>query len=75
LERVKTEPELKPDKDWDGSVISLMNYPEIIKMMSTIRSTYGMERSRASETAVRAALRCKRAPLEAAMASQSFSRM
>ena len=33
LERVKTEPELKPDKDWDGSVISLMNYPEIVKMM------------------------------------------
>ncbi|WP_436798518.1 DUF3300 domain-containing protein, partial [Mesorhizobium escarrei] len=34
LERVKTKPELKPDKDWDGSVISLMNYPEIVKMMS-----------------------------------------
>ncbi|WP_436798519.1 DUF3300 domain-containing protein, partial [Mesorhizobium escarrei] len=34
LERVKTDPKLKPDKDWDGSVISLMNYPEIVKMMS-----------------------------------------
>jgi hypothetical protein len=34
LERVKTQPELKLDKDWDGSVVSLMNYPEIVKMMS-----------------------------------------
>ncbi|UVC17911.1 DUF3300 domain-containing protein [Mesorhizobium onobrychidis] len=34
MERFKTKPELKPDKDWDGSVISLMNYPEIVKMMS-----------------------------------------
>jgi hypothetical protein len=25
---------LKPDKDWDGSVISLLNYPEVVKMMS-----------------------------------------
>jgi len=26
---------LKPKDSWDGSVISLLNYPEIIKMMST----------------------------------------
>ena len=25
---------LKPDADWDGSVISLLNYPEIVTMMS-----------------------------------------
>jgi len=34
LEKVKTKPDLKPDPDWDGSVISLLNYPEIVKMMS-----------------------------------------
>ena len=34
LEKVKAKPDLKPDKDWDGSVISLLNYPEIVKMMS-----------------------------------------
>ena len=25
---------LKPKDSWDGSVISLLNYPEIVKMMS-----------------------------------------
>src|SRR5262245_38512112 len=34
LEQVKSKPNLKPDKDWDGSVISLLNYPEIVKMMN-----------------------------------------
>jgi hypothetical protein len=34
LDRVKTKPDLKPKSDWDGSVVSLMNYPEIIKMMA-----------------------------------------
>jgi len=34
LEKVKTKPDLKPDKEWDGSVISLLNYPEIVTMMS-----------------------------------------
>ena len=34
LEQVKTKPDLKPDSNWDGSVVSLMNYPEIVKMMS-----------------------------------------
>ena len=34
LDQVKTKPDLKPDSDWDGSVISLLNYPEIVKMMS-----------------------------------------
>ena len=34
LDKVKTKPELKPDESWDGSVVSLMNYPEIVTMMS-----------------------------------------
>lgn len=34
LDDLKTKPDLKPDADWDGSVISLMNYPQIVKMMS-----------------------------------------
>jgi Protein of unknown function (DUF3300) len=34
LADVKTKPGLKPDPDWDGSVISLLNYPEVIDMMN-----------------------------------------
>jgi hypothetical protein len=34
LDDMKTKPDLKPDPNWDGGVISLMNYPEIVKMMS-----------------------------------------
>ena len=34
LDKVKTKPDLKPDPNWDGSVVSLMNYPEVVKMMS-----------------------------------------
>jgi hypothetical protein len=34
LDQRKQKPDLQPDKDWDGSVISLLNYPEIVKMMS-----------------------------------------
>lgn len=34
LDKLKTKPDLKPDKEWDGSVISLLNYPEVVKMMS-----------------------------------------
>ncbi|PTM93500.1 DUF3300 domain-containing protein [Mycoplana dimorpha] len=34
LEKKKTNKDLTPDKDWDDSVISLLNYPEIVKMMS-----------------------------------------
>ena len=30
----KTSPDLKPKESWDGSVISLLNYPDIVKMMS-----------------------------------------
>ncbi|MDC9824654.1 DUF3300 domain-containing protein [Devosia sp. ZB163] len=34
LEKKKSDSSLEPDKDWDGSVIALLNYPEIVKMMS-----------------------------------------
>jgi Protein of unknown function (DUF3300) len=34
LADVKKKPDLKPDPDWDGSVISLLNYPEVIDMMN-----------------------------------------
>ncbi len=34
LDDVKKNPALKPKSTWDGSVISLLNYPEIVKMMS-----------------------------------------
>ena len=34
LDQVKKKPDLKPDADWDGGVVSLMNYPEIVNMMS-----------------------------------------
>jgi hypothetical protein len=34
LEKAKTDKALKPRETWDGSVISLLNYPEIVVMMS-----------------------------------------
>jgi Protein of unknown function (DUF3300) len=34
LVEVKTKPELKPKPAWDGSVVSLLNYPQIVAMMS-----------------------------------------
>lgn len=34
LDDLKTKKDLKPKSTWDGSVISLLNYPEVIKMMS-----------------------------------------
>lgn len=34
LDESKTKKDLKPKATWDGSVISLLNYPEIVKMMS-----------------------------------------
>ncbi|MDL2398804.1 DUF3300 domain-containing protein [Rhizobium mayense] len=34
LEAKKKNADLKPKSDWDGSVISLLNYPEVVKMMS-----------------------------------------
>ncbi len=34
LEAKKKDSDLKPKSDWDGSVVSLLNYPDIVKMMS-----------------------------------------
>lgn len=34
LEDRKTKKDLKPKSTWDGSVVSLLNYPELVKMMS-----------------------------------------
>jgi hypothetical protein len=34
LDDLKTKKDLKPKATWDGSVISLLNYPEVVKMMS-----------------------------------------
>ncbi|WP_374333670.1 DUF3300 domain-containing protein, partial [Aestuariivirga sp.] len=34
LTESKTRKDLKPKPDWDGSVVSLLNYPEIVHMMS-----------------------------------------
>jgi hypothetical protein len=34
LEQSKSKKDLKPNKSWDGSVISLLNYPEILGMMN-----------------------------------------
>lgn len=34
LDQVAKKPGLKPKESWDGSVISLLNYPDIVKMMN-----------------------------------------
>ncbi len=34
LEQSAKNPDLKPDPKWDGSVISLLNYPEVMQLMS-----------------------------------------
>jgi hypothetical protein len=34
LEKQKSNPDLKPDEDWDPSVIALLNYPDVIKLMN-----------------------------------------
>ncbi|MFK3964569.1 DUF3300 domain-containing protein [Ensifer adhaerens] len=34
LEAREKKPDMKPKDDWDGSIISLLNYPQIVKMMS-----------------------------------------
>jgi hypothetical protein len=34
LDDVKKKPDLKPNANWDGSVISLLNYPQVIDMMN-----------------------------------------
>ncbi|OWV91315.1 hypothetical protein ATY75_14170 [Rhizobium sp. N122] len=34
LDAKKKSADLKPKSDWDGSIVSLLNYPDIVKMMS-----------------------------------------
>src|SRR5690606_2431242 len=34
LENKKSQPDATPKSTWDGSVIALLNYPEVVKMMS-----------------------------------------
>jgi hypothetical protein len=34
LEKREKEPDLKPDESWDPSVIGLMNYPEVVRLMN-----------------------------------------
>ncbi|MBV1906233.1 MAG: DUF3300 domain-containing protein [Pseudomonadales bacterium] len=34
LEKQKTNENLEPDEDWDSSVLSLLNYPELIEIMN-----------------------------------------
>jgi hypothetical protein len=34
LEKLESDPTLKPDEDWDESVVALLNYPEVVQMMS-----------------------------------------
>ena len=33
LEELESNPELKPDPQWDDSVVALLNYPEVIELM------------------------------------------
>ena len=34
LDQSQTKKDLKPKASWDGSVVSLLNYPQVVKMMS-----------------------------------------
>lgn len=34
LDKYEKDNSLQPDEDWDGSVVSLLNYPEVLRMMS-----------------------------------------
>lgn len=34
LEALEKDPSLKPDDDWDDSVVALTNYPEVVRMMN-----------------------------------------
>ena len=33
LEQLETDSSLKPDEEWDESVVALLNYPEVVRMM------------------------------------------
>ena len=34
LEALEDDPELKPDDDWDDSIVALLNYPEVVALMN-----------------------------------------
>jgi hypothetical protein len=34
LEALETDPSLKPDPEWDDSVVALLNYPEVVALMN-----------------------------------------
>ena len=34
LEALKSDPDLKPDPEWDDSVVALLNYPEVIELLN-----------------------------------------
>ncbi len=38
LEKRKNDSKLKPDEEWDSSVLGLLNYPEVIDKMNTDQS-------------------------------------
>jgi len=33
LEALENDPSLEPDEDWDDSVVALLNYPDVVRMM------------------------------------------
>jgi hypothetical protein len=34
LERLEANPTLKPDDDWDDSIVALINYPEVVELLN-----------------------------------------
>jgi len=34
LDEVESDPSLKPDPEWDDSIVALLNYPEVLRMMN-----------------------------------------
>lgn len=34
LDQLETDPDLEPDEAWDDSVVALLNYPEVLRMMN-----------------------------------------
>jgi len=34
LEDLEDDPSLKPDDDWDDSIVALLNYPEVVKLLN-----------------------------------------
>ena len=34
LEKQKADPDVKPDEQWDASIIGILNYPEVVNMMN-----------------------------------------